>query len=80
MPMNSGYELSPRINLSHKWIILCNGNTSAKMKINNFESIIGLDWCSMNAYVRENIVRNHGIANNSGMKFMLFKWLAKTGS
>lgn len=30
--------------------------------------------------LRENIVKNHGIANSSGMKFISLRWLASTGS
>lgn len=32
IPVNSGYELSPSRSLSHRWMILCSGNTSVGMR------------------------------------------------
>lgn len=32
------------------------------------------------SYLRENIVKNHGMANNSGIKLMECKWFASCGS
>lgn len=35
---------------------------------------------NLKSLLRENIVKNHGIANNSGIKLMSAKCLANTGS
>lgn len=31
-------------------------------------------------FLRENMVKNHGIANSSGIKQISLKWFARTGS
>lgn len=49
IPMKSGYELSPSSNLSHKWMILWSGNTSAAKKY--FNSRINFDFPCV-SYVR----------------------------
>lgn len=65
-PTNNGYELSPSNNLSHKWNILFNGKTSENIRLES--GTIAAFF--IHSYLRENMVKNHGIANNSGTKLI----------